>query len=127
VASENVLDRIHIRDLTARCIIGINDWEREKKQEVVINVTLHADLSRAGASDRIDDTVDYKDLRNRILTAVEASEYFLIERMAEAIADLCLTDPRVERVEVEVDKPGALRFARSVGVEITRTRRESRM
>jgi len=127
VASENVLDRIHIRDLTARCIIGINDWEREKKQEVVINVTLHADLSRAGASDRIDDTVDYKDLRNRILTAVEASEYFLIERMAEAIADLCLTDPRAERVEVEVDKPGALRFARSVGVEITRTRRESRM
>jgi FolB domain-containing protein len=127
VDPEKVLDRIHIRDLTARCIIGINDWEREKKQEVVINVTLHADLSRAGASDRIDDTVDYKDLRNRILSAVETSEYFLIERMAEAIAELCLMDPRVERVDVSADKPGALRFARSVAVEITRTRREGRM
>jgi len=123
---ENALDRIHIRDLTARCIIGINDWEREKKQDVVINVTLHVDLSRAGASDRIEDTVDYKDLRNRIMSAVEESEYFLIERMVEAIADLCLTDPRIQRVDVSVDKPGALRFARSVGVEITRTRRGSR-
>ena len=71
--------------------------------------------------------MDYKDLRNRISSAVEVSEYFLIERMAEAIAELCLADPRVERVDVTVDKPGALRFARSVGVEITRTRRGSRL
>ena len=120
---QNPLDRIHIRDLKARCIIGINDWEREKKQDIVINLTLHADLSAAGQSDRIGDTVDYKDLRNRIIDAAESSRYFLIERMAEAIAQLCLEDPRVQRVDVAVDKPGALRFARSVAVEVTRTRR----
>lgn len=120
---ENPLDRIHIRDLRARCIIGINDWEREKKQDIVVNLTLHADLAAAGQSDRIDDTVDYKDLRNRVIDAAESSEYFLIERMAEAIAQLCLEDPRIQRVDVAVDKPGALRFARSVAVEITRTRR----
>ncbi len=113
-------DRIHIRDLAARCIVGFNDWEREKKQDILINVTLHADLAKACASDRVEDSVNYKALKNRILSMVEESECHLIERLAESIAELCLTDARVQKVDVSVDKPGALRFARSVAVEITR-------
>jgi D-erythro-7,8-dihydroneopterin triphosphate epimerase len=123
MGSQRALERIHIRDLTVRCIVGINDWEREKKQDVVINLTLWADLEMACLGDSIENTVNYKPLKNRIVEMVERSEFKLIERMAQAVADLCLEEPLVERVDVTVDKSGALRFARSVAVEITRTRR----
>ena len=118
----NGLDRIHIRELRARCVVGINDWERSKPQEVAVTITLHADLSRAGRSDRVQDSVDYKTIKNNVLQMVERSGFFLIERLAEAIAEICLDDPRVQRVDVVVDKLSALRFARSVAVEITRSR-----
>jgi len=118
--TEPMLDRIHIRDLEARCIVGIYPAERENLQDVVLNITLYVDLSTAGGSDNIDDTVDYKTLKKRILKMVEASDFFLIERMAAICAEMCLEDKRVRRVDVTVDKPGALRFARSVAVEITR-------
>jgi len=116
------LDRIVIRELGARCVIGINDWERKQTQELAIGVTLHADLSAACRSDDIVDTVDYKRLKQLILAFVEDSQFHLIERLAEGIAELCLRQPGVERVDVLVDKLGALRFARSVAVEITRER-----
>ena len=116
------LDRIHIRDLHVRCIVGIYPSERQEKQDVTINITLHADLRKAGQSDRIEDTVDYKQIKKRVLALVEQSECFLVERLAEQVAALCLEDPRIQRAHVCVDKPGALRFARSVGVEIVRDR-----
>lgn len=115
------LDRIHIRDLTARCIIGVNPEERREKQEVVVNITLFADLNKAARTDRIEDTVDYKALKKDVIEAVEGSDYFLIERLAERVAAICLERP-IERVEVSVDKPGALRFARSVAVTLTRAK-----
>ncbi|MBI3975055.1 MAG: dihydroneopterin aldolase [Armatimonadetes bacterium] len=115
-------DRIRIEDLLLRCIIGVNEWEREHKQDVVITITLHTDTRAAGQSDRIEDTVNYRSLTKRVIDHVEASTYFLVEALAESIAGICLTDPRVALVEVSVDKPGALRFARSVGVTITRGR-----
>ncbi len=118
--TDATLDRIHIRDLLARCIVGIYPEERENLQEVHLNITMHADLRAAGASDNINDTVNYKDIKKRLLTMVEQSNFFLIERIAEESARICLEDPRVKRVDVTVDKPGALRFARSVAVEITR-------
>lgn len=120
-SDERPLDRIHIRDLLVRTIVGINDEERENMQDVVLNITLHADLREAGRCDDIEDTVDYARLKKRILAHVDDARYYLIERLAQAVADLCLEDPRIERVEVTVDKPGALRFARSVAVTITRT------
>jgi len=116
------LDKIHIRELRTRCIVGINEWERVKKQDVIIDITLLADLTKAAQTDNIDDTVNYKELKNRIIAVVEESKYLLIERLAQTIADICLEDSRVEEVAVSVDKPGALRFARSVGVELIRTR-----
>lgn len=116
----NGLDQIWIKDLLLRCVVGINPEEREDKQDVVINLSLFADLSKAGVSDEIDDTVNYHTIKNRIVALVESSSFHLVERLAEEIARECLTDHRVEAVKVSVEKPGALRFVRSVGVEITR-------
>lgn len=117
------MDRIIIRDLRVRCIIGINDDERRDKQDVIINISLYADLSKAGRSDRTEDTIDYRAVKKRILNMAESSHYYLIEALAEAVADLCLHNPAVNEVTVTVDKPYALRFAQSVGVEITRKRK----
>jgi len=119
---ERPLDRIHIRDLAARCIVGINRDERRKKQDVTIDITLYADLRRAGQTDRIEDTVDYKAVKRDVLEMVESSCYLLVERLGERIAEICLSHEGVRKVRVLVEKPGALRFARTVGVEILRAR-----
>ena len=117
------MDRILIKDLRARCILGINDDERREKQDVVINLALSADLHKAGKSDRIDDAVDYRSLKKRILALVEDSSYYLVEALAERIGEVCLEHhPGIVQAQVTVEKPSALRFARSVGVEITRDR-----
>ncbi len=116
------MDRILISDLSARCIIGINEEERREKQEVLINLTLLADLRPAAKSDRLEEAVDYRALKKRLLAMVEGSQYYLVEALAEAIAAICLDEPRVQQALVRVEKPSALRFARSVGVEIHRER-----
>ena len=117
------MDRILVKDLRARCILGINDEERREKQDVVINLALSADLRKVGKSDRFTDAVDYRALKKRILAMVEASDYYLVEGLAERIAEMCLEHhPAVAQAQVTVEKPSALRFARSVGVEITRAR-----
>lgn len=116
------MDRIRICDLLVRCIVGINESERREKQDVLINLTIHTDLRKAGKSDRIEDTADYRALKKRVLSLAESSQYFLVEALAEAIAGLCLDQQGVQQVDVCVEKPHALRFARSVAVEITRKR-----
>lgn len=116
------MDKIFIRDLALRCIIGIYPEERREKQDVVINVEMHADLRAAGRSDDLKDTVDYKSIKKAILKLVEGSAFQLIESLAERIADIALANEKVEQVIVTIDKPGALRFARASAVEITRTR-----
>ncbi len=116
------MDRILIRDLLARCIIGVRDEERLQKQDVLINLSVFLDLSAPGKSDRLEDSVDYSGLKKRILAHVEASQYFLVEALAESVAQICLQGPAVRRVKVRVEKPTPLRFARSVGVEIVRRR-----
>lgn len=115
-------DQIQIKDLLLRAIVGINAEERRNRQDVLINITLHADTRAAGLSDDIADAVNYRTLTKRIIAMVENSQFYLVEKLAAEIAALCLDDPRVERADVRVEKPGALRFARSVGVEIQRTR-----
>jgi FolB domain-containing protein len=119
-----VTDRILISDLSIRCIIGVNDDERREKQDVLINLAISADLNKAGRSDRFEDAVDYRAIKKEIVKMVENSDYHLVEALAEAIADLCLKFQGVLQVRVRVDKPAALRFARSVGVEITRNRKD---
>lgn len=114
------MDKIHIRDLKLETIIGIFNWEREVKQEILINIELFCKLRKAGLSDDLNDTVDYKTLKQKIIKLVENSEYKLIEALAENIASLCLEDEKIEKVRIVVDKPSALHCARSVAVEIER-------
>lgn len=116
------MDRIVIEDLLLRCIVGVNPEERTKLQDVNLQVTLYADLRPAGRSDDLADTIDYKGLKGDIRALVEGSSYLLIERLAHEVARLCLRRPGVERVQVRVEKPGALRFARTVAVVVERSR-----
>ncbi len=118
------MDCIEIKDLLLRCIVGINESERKEKQDVLINITLWADLKPAAARDDIALTVNYRTVTKQIIQEVESSHYFLVEALASRIANICLQDPQVQKVLVSVEKPGALRFARSVGVRIERTREE---
>jgi D-erythro-7,8-dihydroneopterin triphosphate epimerase len=115
-------DRVFIRDLAIRCIVGTEEQERREKQDVIIQITMHTDLHRAGRTDALEDTIDYKAVKKRILHLTEESRFHLVEALAQSIAAECLRDDRVERVEVTVEKPGALRFARTVGVVIVRCR-----
>jgi D-erythro-7,8-dihydroneopterin triphosphate epimerase len=116
------MDKIFIRDLALRCIIGIFPEERREKQDIVINVIMECDLRKAGRSDELEDTIDYKSIKKAILKLVEKSQFQLIESLAENIADIALAVEKVQQVSVTIDKPGALRFAKSSAVEITRSR-----
>ena len=114
-------DRIIIKDLLLRGIIGINDWEREKRQDILINITLSCDLRVPGESDQIEDSINYRTLTKKIIEHVEESARYTVEALATDIAKLCLNAEGVQRAQVRVEKPGALRFAKSVGVKIERS------
>jgi FolB domain-containing protein len=115
-------DKIVIKDLLLRGIIGLNDWEREKKQDILINLTLFTDTRAAGRSDDPADILNYRTITKAIIEYVESSEHYLVEALAAAIARICVVEHNADRVIVRVEKPGALRCARSVGVEIERER-----
>jgi len=115
-------DTIEIRDLLLRAIVGINPDERINRQDVLLNLSLEADLRPAARSDDIRDAVNYRTIAKDVIEFVEQSQFNLVEALAESVAALCLQDERVTRVRVSLQKPGALRFAESVGVTIERTR-----
>lgn len=114
------MDKIIIKDLSARGIIGINDWERERPQEIRINLTLFTDLRQAGESDNLEHSVNYRSVSRKVQAHAETAQRLTVEALAADLAKLCLDDPAVEKVIVRVEKPGAVRFAQSVGVEIER-------
>lgn len=116
------MDQIIIRDLLARGIIGVNDWEREKPQDILINIVLYADLRQAGETDDLNFSVSYRTIAKKAQLHAETSARLTVEALAADLAKICLEDPRVERARVRVEKPGAVRFTRSVGVEIERSR-----
>jgi D-erythro-7,8-dihydroneopterin triphosphate epimerase len=119
-------DSIHIEDLLLRTHIGITDDERSKRQDVVLNLRLDTDCRAAGESDDVSLTVNYRTLTKAVIQFVEGNSFQLVEGLAERIAALCLKhDPRIEAVQVRVNKPAALRFARSVGVTIERSRADA--
>jgi FolB domain-containing protein len=115
-------DRIIVSDLLLPCIIGFNDWEREKKQDLLVNLTLYTDMKRAGETDSPDDILNYRSITKDVIAYVESSDHYLVEALATAIARICVVDHQADRAIVNVQKPGALRFARSVGVEVERER-----
>ncbi|HEX5630070.1 MAG TPA: dihydroneopterin aldolase [Acidimicrobiia bacterium] len=117
------MDQVFIRDLLIRGIVGINPDERANLQDVVVNVIMEVDTRPAAHSDDIADAVNYRTVAKAIIAHVEQGSPMLVERLAAEIATICLdADARISAVEVEVEKPGALRFAESVGVRIHRSR-----
>jgi len=116
------MDKMYIRDLTLSCIIGTKPHERRRKQKVIINVVLECDLRKAGKSDRLDDTINYKTLLEDIVSVAGGRKIFLIERLAKKISDVCLKDRGVKAVTVRIEKPSALAHAAGAAVEIRRTR-----
>ena len=115
-------DRIFLRGLTAECIIGFIDWERRVRQTIVVDLELPVDCRRASASDDVADTVDYKKVAKRVLAYIEASEFKLVETLAHRLALLLLEEFGLEWVRISLNKPGAIRSSRDVGVVIERSR-----
>jgi len=119
------LDRVVIRDLLVRGIVGINPEERLNRQDILVNVTLWVDLRTASTSDDIADAANYRTIAKALIAHIEDGAPQLVERLALDLVRICLEkEPRVQAVELTVEKPGALRFARSVGVTLYRERKE---
>ena len=116
------MDQVFIKDLLVRGIIGINDWERVTVQEILINLVMFTDLITAGTSDDIADCVNYRTIAKKVQAHAENAKRLTVEALAADIARICLEEPRVQKVRVRVEKPGAVRFSSSVGVEIERSR-----
>jgi len=118
------MDKVIIKDLLARGIIGVNDWERKRAQDILINITMFTDTRRAGESDDLEDCVNYSTISKKMLAHAERVNRLTVEALANDLAKICLEEQSVQRVIVSVEKPGAVRFAKSVGVEIERSRDE---
>lgn len=116
------MDKIIITDLLVRGIIGVNDWEREKPQDILVNIELGADLRQAGETDNLEHSVSYRTIAKKVIAHAETAKRFTVEALAADIVALCLEEPGVQSARVKVEKPGAVRFARSVGVEIERSK-----
>jgi FolB domain-containing protein len=118
------MDKVIIKNLLARGIIGVNDWERKRAQNILINITMMTDTRRAGETDKLDDCVNYSSMSKKVLAHAESINRLTVEALANDLARICLDEKGVQRVIVRVEKPGAVRFAESVGVEIERSRDE---
>lgn len=114
------MDKIFLSALSVDCVVGIWEWERRVKQKVVIDVELAADIRKAAGTDHIDDTIDYKKVAKRLLAFVGESQFNLVETLTERIAELIISEFAVSWVKVRVNKRGAIRGARDVGIEIER-------
>ena len=115
-------DRIFLRGLAVECLIGFIDWERRVKQTVVIDIELPVDCRAAAVTDEVANTVDYKSVAKRIIAFVEASEFKLVETLAHRTAILILEEFKIQWIRLSINKPGAIRGSRDVGVVIERTR-----
>lgn len=113
-------DTIYLGGLQIETIVGIWDWERQIPQTVVVDLEMAADIAKAAATDSIDDTLNYKLVSKRIQSLVEDGGFQLVETMAEKIAEAVINEFDVPWVKVRINKPGAIRGARNVGVEIER-------
>jgi FolB domain-containing protein len=116
------MDKVIIKDLLVRGIIGVNDWERKRAQDILINLILFTDTKRAGETDNLADCVNYSTMSKKIQAHAESAARLTVEALANDLAKICFEDKGVQRVIIRVEKPGAVRFASSVGVEIDRSR-----
>ena len=114
------MDIVFISDLDIDTVIGIFDWEREIRQTVRLNIEMNTDVRKAALTDQIEDALDYKAVSKRLIAFVEKSEFGLVETLAERCAEIILSEFPVQWVRLRLDKPGAVRGSRSVGILIER-------
>lgn len=114
------MDIIYLNDLRIETVIGINDWERRIRQTIVLDLELGTDIRRAAASDDIAHTLDYKAVAKRVIAFVEGSSFFLVETLAERIAGILMDEFKVPWCRLRLNKQGAVRYVRDVGVVIER-------
>jgi FolB domain-containing protein len=122
--AEESMDRVFIKDLIVKGIIGVGERERLIPQDIQINIILYTDILTGGKTDKIEDCVNYRTIAKKIIAQVSKSNRYTVEALATDIAELCLEDKIVQKVQVRVEKPGAVRFSRSVGVEIERSQQK---
>jgi dihydroneopterin aldolase len=118
------MDIVFIRELKIGTVVGIYDWERRIRQNVVLDLDMGTDISRAAKSDKIEDTLDYKAVAKRLIQFVSGSEFQLVETLAEKVAELVMREFAVRWVKVTLHKPGAVSGSKSVGVIIERGKRD---
>ena len=118
------MDKVIVKDLLVRGVIGINDWERKINQDILINIVATTDTRRAAETDNIEDCVNYKTLSKKVQAHAETAARLTVEALANDLAKICLEEKNVKSVIVRVEKPGAVRFAASVGVEVERSHDE---
>ncbi len=118
------MDKVIIKNLLARGIIGVHDWERSRPQNIMINITIFTDTRRAAQTDSLKDCIDYSAMSKKLLAHAETVNRLTVEALANDLAGVCLEEQNVQKVIVRVEKPGAVRFAESVGVEIERSKDE---
>jgi dihydroneopterin aldolase len=120
IITSRPMDIIYLHDLKIECIIGIWEWERRVKQTIILDLDMAADIRRAAATDRIDDTLNYKAVAKRLIDFVGNSQFQLVETLAEKIAEILLAEFKLKWVRVRVNKKGAVRGAGDVGIIIER-------
>lgn len=118
------MDIVYIRDLKVDTVIGIYDWEREIRQTISLDLEMSFDISRAGQTDNIEHTLDYKSVGKRLISFIEDSEFQLVESLAEKCAEIVLNEFEVQKIKLRLSKPGALRGSKDVGVIIERTKNQ---
>ena len=117
------MDKVFIRDLKITGILGIHDWERVTPRDIIINITVYADTKKAAKTDDISDCVNYSALAKKVRAHVEYAARMTVEALANDLAEICLQEPKAQKVVVRVEKPGAVPEAESVGVEVERKRK----
>lgn len=115
------MDKIFLSGLKVDCIVGVWAWERQVRQTVVLDVEMAVDIRKAAASDKLEDTLDYKNVSKRLLSFIGDSQFQLVETLTERVAEIIIKEFKVSWVKVRLNKQGALRGSRDVGILIERT------
>tara|TARA_B100000959_G_C14608029_1_gene470862 strand:- start:261 stop:617 length:357 start_codon:yes stop_codon:yes gene_type:complete len=118
------MDIIFLKDLKIETVVGIYDWERKIKQTVILDLEMATDVKKAASTDKIEDALDYKAVAKRLISFVSDSEFELVETLAERIAEIILMEFGVPWVRLSLNKIGAIRGARDVGVVIERSKKK---
>lgn len=114
------MDIVFIEALEVETVIGIYDWERNIRQKVVLDVEMVFDNRKPAASDKIEDTVNYKAVSKRLIAFIEGSNFELVETLAERCATIIRDEFDVPWVRLKLSKPGAVTGSKAVGVTIER-------